>query len=101
MFEEARELHQMPIQLTPEQERRVQAVVDSGAYSSAREAIDAALAAVEIVTAEGFEGGQVELESLLLEGLESRELSEEEFWDALDRRTTTVLPDRRNRGQKQ
>lgn len=91
----------MPIQLTPEQERRVQAVVDSGAYASTREALDAALAAVESVTAQGFDGEQVELESLLLEGLESPELSEEEFWDSLDGKTSAMLSEYKNSGQQQ
>lgn len=91
----------MPIQLTPEQERRVQAVVESGAYASAREALDAALAAVESVTAQGFDGEQVELESLLLKGLESQELSEEEFWDSLDCKTSAMLSEHKNSGQQQ
>ena len=37
----------MALQLTPEQEQRIQAVVNAGAYPSAREALDAAVAAVE------------------------------------------------------
>jgi Arc/MetJ-type ribon-helix-helix transcriptional regulator len=36
------------IQLTPEQEQRIQAIVKAGAYPSAEEALDAAVAAVEI-----------------------------------------------------
>jgi Arc/MetJ-type ribon-helix-helix transcriptional regulator len=81
----------MAIQLTPEQERRIQAIVNAGAYPSAREALDAALAAVEIAAAPGFEGSQEELEGLLLEGLASKELSEEEFWDSVDRETNAML----------
>ena len=82
----------MAIQLSPEQEQRIQAVVTAGAYPSAHEALDAALAAVESAAAPGFEGSQEkELEGFLLEGLASQELSEEEFWDSVDRETNTML----------
>jgi hypothetical protein len=81
----------MAIQLTPEQEMRIQAVVNAGAYPSAQEALDAAVMAVEIAAAPGFEGSQEELESLLMQGLASRELSEEEFWDSVDRETCAML----------
>jgi Arc/MetJ-type ribon-helix-helix transcriptional regulator len=73
----------MPIQLTPEQEQRLQAVVNAGAYASAEEALDAALTVVEKTTAHNFEGTQQELEDLLTEGLASEELSEEEFWHSV------------------
>ena len=46
----------MAIQLTPEPEQRIQAVVKADAYPSAHEALDAAVAAVEIAAAPGFEG---------------------------------------------
>ena len=81
----------MAIQLTPEQELRIQAVVNAGAYPSTHEALDAAVAAVEIIAAPGFEGSQEELEGLLLEGLTSGELSEEEFWESVDRETNAML----------
>ncbi|MFN0169181.1 MAG: hypothetical protein ACKV22_22385 [Bryobacteraceae bacterium] len=81
----------MPIQLTPEQERRIQAIVEAGVYSTAREALDAALAAVEIAAGPGFDGPPEELEGILLQGLASRELSEEEFWDSVDRNTSAML----------
>jgi Arc/MetJ-type ribon-helix-helix transcriptional regulator len=38
----------MSIQLTPEQEQRIRTVVNAGAYHSAEEALDAAVAAVEV-----------------------------------------------------
>jgi Arc/MetJ-type ribon-helix-helix transcriptional regulator len=38
----------MALQLTPEQERRIQAVVNAGAYRSTEEALNAALAVVEL-----------------------------------------------------
>ena len=81
----------MAMQLTPEQEERIQAIVNAGAYSSAREALDAAVAAFEIAAARGFEGSQDELESLLLDGLASKELSEEEFWNSVENETDKML----------
>lgn len=81
----------MAIQLTLEQAQRIQAMVDTGAYASPKEALDAALAAVEQAAAVGFEGSEQELEALLIEGLSSEELSEEQFWDSMDRRTRELL----------
>jgi len=46
----------MALQLTPEQEQRIQAVVNAGAYPSAEDALDAAVAAVEATAATGFDG---------------------------------------------
>lgn len=86
----------MAIQLTPEQEQRIQAVVTGGAYPSTREALDAAIVAVEIAAALGFEGEQEELDGLLLEGLASKDVSEEDFWDSIDRETTSMLADHRS-----
>ncbi|HEX3744364.1 MAG TPA: hypothetical protein VHW09_10555 [Bryobacteraceae bacterium] len=86
-----RKKYHMAMQLTPEQEQRIQAIVNAGAYPSAQEALDAAVAAVEIAAALGFEGSQDELEGLLLKGLASHELSEEEFWDSVERETDQKL----------
>ena len=55
----------MAIQLTLEQEQRIQAIVNAGAYPTASEALDAAVAAVEIAAGPGFEGQPDELEALL------------------------------------
>jgi Arc/MetJ-type ribon-helix-helix transcriptional regulator len=63
----------------PEQEQRIQAVVKAGAYTSAEEALDAALTVVETAVVHGFAGSQEELEGLLMKGLVSKELTEEEF----------------------
>src|SRR5437899_1201528 len=57
------------MQLTPEQERRIQAVVNSGAYPSAEDALDAALVVVEAAATAAFEGGDAELDRLLMDGL--------------------------------
>lgn len=73
----------MAFQLTPEQEQRIQAIVNSGAYASPEEAINAAVAAVEAASVIRFEGPGGELEALLMEGLNSPELSEEEFWNSV------------------
>jgi Arc/MetJ-type ribon-helix-helix transcriptional regulator len=56
----------MAIQLTPQQEERIRAIVNAGAYPSAEEALDAAVAAVEIAAAPGFEGPQEELDEQFL-----------------------------------
>ena len=81
----------MAIQLTSEQEQRIQAVVDAGTYSSVEEALNAALFAVESAAALGFEGTQEDLEALLLAGLASREVPEDEFWESVDRETNAML----------
>jgi Arc/MetJ-type ribon-helix-helix transcriptional regulator len=63
----------MTIRLTPEQERRLRAVLDRGAYKSVEEVVEAALTAVEQRTVPGFAGTPEELDSLLAEGV-TREL---------------------------
>lgn len=68
------------MQLTQEQENRLQAVVRSGAYPSAAEALDAALDSVEVASSPDFEGEAEELDALLQKGLASPVLSEQEFW---------------------
>jgi Arc/MetJ-type ribon-helix-helix transcriptional regulator len=89
----------MAIQLTPEQEQRIQAVVNAGAYPSAHEALDAAVAAVETAAAPGFEGTQEELEELLLEGLNSGEPVEadEAFWNRLRAETDRMVAEHQAR----
>jgi Arc/MetJ-type ribon-helix-helix transcriptional regulator len=81
----------MTIHLTPEQERRVQAVISRGAYESVEEVVEAALAAVEQRTVPGFAGTQEELDTLLGEGLASKELTEDEFWSSVNARTDSML----------
>jgi Arc/MetJ-type ribon-helix-helix transcriptional regulator len=44
----------MTIHLTPEQERRLRAVLDGGSYKSVEEVVEAALTAVEQRTVPGF-----------------------------------------------
>lgn len=81
----------MPIQLTAEQEQRIQAVVDGGGYRSAEEALDAALSVVESAATPRFDGTDSELESLLLDGLRSKDLTEDEFWESADLETNSML----------
>jgi Arc/MetJ-type ribon-helix-helix transcriptional regulator len=81
----------MTIHLTPEQERRVQAVISRGAYESVDEVMEAALAAVEQRTVLGFAGTPEELDTLLAEGLASKELTEDEFWGSVNKQTDAML----------
>ena len=81
----------MAIQLTPEQERRVQDVISRGAYESVEEVVDAALAAVEQRAVPGFTGTEEEPDALLAEGLASNELAEDEFWDSVNAEPDALL----------
>jgi Arc/MetJ-type ribon-helix-helix transcriptional regulator len=89
----------MSLQLTPEQEQRIRTVVNAGAYRSAEEALDAAVAAVEIAAAPDFEGAQEELEELLLEGLNSGEPVpvDENFRNRLRAETDKIATEHRAR----
>jgi len=84
----------MTIRLSAEQERRIQAVVSRGAYDSAEEVVEAALAAVEQRTVPGFAGTTEELDALLAEGLASKTLTESEFWDSINKETAALLRER-------
>ena len=81
----------MTIHLTAEQERRVRDVISRGAYGSVEEVVEAALAAVEQRSTPGFEGTPEQLEALLAEGLTSKELAEDEFWDSAIARTDSLI----------
>ncbi len=81
----------MTIYLTPEQKRRIQLVIRRGAYESAEEVVEAAWTAVEQRTVPGFTGTQEELDALPAEGLSSKELAEDEFWDSVNKRTDALL----------
>jgi Arc/MetJ-type ribon-helix-helix transcriptional regulator len=89
----------MTVHLTPEQERRLQAIMSRGAYESVEEIVEAALAAVEQRTVPGFTGTQDELDALLEEGLVSKELTEAEFWGSVNRQTGALLADHKS-GQR-
>jgi Arc/MetJ-type ribon-helix-helix transcriptional regulator len=81
----------MTIHLTPEQERRIQAVLRRGAYQSVEEVVEAALTAVEQRTVPGFAGTPEELDTLLAEGLSSKQLTEDEFWSSVSKQTDALL----------
>jgi Arc/MetJ-type ribon-helix-helix transcriptional regulator len=81
----------MTIHLTPEQERRVQAVMSCGAYESVEQVVEAALAAVEQRTVPGFAGKPDELSALLEEGLASKTLTEADFWGSVNKKTDALL----------
>src|SRR5438105_4018268 len=72
----------MMIHLTPEQERRIRAVLRRGAYQSVEEVVEAALTAVEQWTVLGFAGTPGKLDILLTEG---------EFWSSVSEQTDALL----------
>ena len=81
----------MTIHLTPEQERRIKAMLSRGAYQTAEEVVEAGLTAVEQRTVTGFAGTKEELDTLLAEGLASAQLEEEEFWTLVRGETDALL----------
>jgi Arc/MetJ-type ribon-helix-helix transcriptional regulator len=81
----------MTIHLTPEQERRIQAVLRRGAYQSVEEVVEVALTAVEQRTVPGFAGTPEELDTLLAEGLASKQLTEDQFWSSVSKQTDALL----------
>lgn len=85
----------MPIQLTLEQEQKLNAVVSMGAYQSTEEALNAALAVVGEVCENDFEGSETELDELLLEGLNSGEpiVADVHFWNRLRNETDQMVSD--------
>jgi Arc/MetJ-type ribon-helix-helix transcriptional regulator len=85
----------MTIHLTPEQEQRIQAVISRGAYESVEEVVEAALTAVEQRIVPGFSGTQEELDTLLAEGLASKEITEDEFWGSVNKQTDTMVVERK------
>jgi len=85
----------MAIHLTPEQERRILAVLRRGSYASVDEVVEAALAAVEQRTITGFSGTREELDHLLAEGLASKQLTEDEFWSGVEKQTDALLAERK------
>ena len=89
----------MAVPLTPEQQQRIQAVVRAGAYPSAEEALDAAVAAVESFAAPGFDGTQAELEELLAQGINSGEgvEADDAFWHRLKAKTDPILAEHQRR----
>ena len=81
----------MTIHLTPEQERRIRAVLNRGSYKSVEEVFEAALTAVEQRTVPGFAGTPEELDTLLAEGLASKQLTRDQFWSSVGKQTDALL----------
>lgn len=81
----------MAIHLTPEQERRIRAVISRGSYRSVEEVVEAAVTAVEKRTVPGFIGTLEELDGLLAEGLASKQFNEHEFWRSVNKQTDAML----------
>lgn len=84
----------MTIRLTPEQERRIQAVLSSGGYESVGQVVEAALTAVEQPTVPGFAGTPEDLDTLLSEGLASKQFTEGEFWSSVNKQADALLAER-------
>jgi Arc/MetJ-type ribon-helix-helix transcriptional regulator len=72
-------------------------MVEAGAYPSADEALDAAVAAVETAAAPAFEGTPEELTDLVLEGLNSGEpvAADADFWDRVTTETERILKEQK------
>jgi Arc/MetJ-type ribon-helix-helix transcriptional regulator len=89
----------MAMQLTSEQEQRIQAIVNAGAYASVEEALDAAVSAIETAATIDFEGTQEELDALLMEGLNSGQPIEadEVFWERLTEETDRMISEHQSR----
>jgi Arc/MetJ-type ribon-helix-helix transcriptional regulator len=87
----------MTIHLAPEQERRIQTFISRGTYESLEEVVEAALTAVEQRTVTGFAGTPEELDTLLAEGLASKQLAEDEFWGSVGKQTDAMLAEHKTR----
>jgi glutamate-1-semialdehyde aminotransferase len=74
----------MALVISERLEKRIQAVVDAGAFSTRELALEAAVELVEAAAQNDFDGSPDELGALLKQGLDSKLMSEEEFWKAAD-----------------
>jgi Arc/MetJ-type ribon-helix-helix transcriptional regulator len=73
-----------------------QILLKRGVYHSLDEVVEAALTAVEQRTVPGFSGTQRELEALLAEGRASELLTDDEFWDSINKRTEALLGEKKS-----
>jgi Arc/MetJ-type ribon-helix-helix transcriptional regulator len=78
----------MAIQLSPEQESRIQALVEKGFRDSPEKVLDHLLRCAELEEI-GFEGTPGEFDALMLEGLDSGEGEEinDDFWNRVEAET--------------
>jgi hypothetical protein len=58
--------------------------------------VKAALTAVEQRTVPGFSGTQEELDTLLAEGLASKQLAEDKFWSSVGKQTDAMLAEHKS-----
>ena len=56
--------------------------------------------AIQLTPEPNFEGSQSELETVLLQGTASRELTDDEFWESIDRETNAMLDSHRRNAVK-
>jgi Arc/MetJ-type ribon-helix-helix transcriptional regulator len=89
----------MTVHLTTEQEQRIQAIIHTGAYETVQDVVDAAIAIVEQRAVPGFGGTEAELEVLLLAGMDSPEIPDDEFWSSVDHATDAVPAERQTRAR--
>ena len=87
----------MTVNLTTEQEQRIQAIIHSGAYETVQDVVDAAISVVEQRAVPVFDGTEAELEALLLAGMDSPEIPEDEFWSSVDHDSDAMLAEHKVR----
>jgi len=90
----------MAIQLSPEQESRIQSLVEKGFRESPAEVLDYLLRYAELEEI-GFEGTPEEFDALMLEGLNSGEGEEitDEFWNRIEAETDQMAAEHAARKQ--
>ena len=81
----------MAIVISERLEKRIQAVVDAGAFSTPELALEAAVELVEAAAENDFERSPEELGAVLKQGFDSKLMSEEEFWKAADAEIEEIL----------
>ncbi len=74
----------MALVISERLEKRIQAVVDAGVFSTPELALEAAVELIEAAAENDFEGSHEELGAALKQGIDSKLMSEEEFWKAAD-----------------
>jgi hypothetical protein len=72
-------------------------MIHRGAYQTIEDVVEAALTAVEQRASPSFEDTDDELEALLLAGVNSPEIPEEEFWASVDQTTDTIIAEHKIR----
>ena len=86
----------MTVHLTPEQEQRIEAIIHSD--HTIDDVVETALTAVEQRAAPRFAGTGEEQEALLLTGMNSPDIAQEEFWASVDEATDAMLAEHKISG---